>query len=286
MQAKFVIQLCIAMFFWGGAWSATKLIVDYTSTDVLAFWRFALAAACFLPMVFFWHVSLAISRRTFLFLLLASCANVGYALLFFRGIVVGLAGAGGVLVTTLIPIATFLLAFLVYRHKPSRLESIGLTLGLVSGFLLTQLHTPELLLANGNLYFVASAFVWAILTILLQNIHHDIHPVAINFYICSFSVILFVPLVSEPARLLDIFGFDWLFWAGLLFISCCSIAIGTTLYYHAIKQLGGSKASAFNLLVPLFAMILSWALLGETPTLNTLLGGSLAIIAILCLSRR
>ena len=286
MQAKFVIQLCIAMFFWGGAWSATKLIVDYTSTDVLAFWRFALAAACFLPMVFFWHVSLAISRRTFLFLLLASCANVGYALLFFRGIVVGLAGAGGVLVTTLIPIATFLLAFLVYRHKPSRLESIGLTLGLVSGFLLTQLHTPELLLANGNLYFVASAFVWAILTILLQNIHHDIHPVAINFYICSLSVILFVPLVSEPARLLDIFGFDWLFWAGLLFISCCSIAIGTTLYYHAIKQLGGSKASAFNLLVPLFAMILSWALLGETPTLNTLLGGSLAIVAILCLSRR
>ncbi|MDE7217508.1 MAG: DMT family transporter, partial [Helicobacter sp.] len=211
MQAKFVIQLCIAMFFWGGAWSATKLIVDYTSTDVLAFWRFALAAACFLPMVFFWHVSLAISRRTFLFLLLASCANVGYALLFFRGIVVGLAGAGGVLVTTLIPIATFLLAFLVYRHKPSRLESLGLTLGLVSGFLLTQLHTPELLLANGNLYFVASAFVWAILTILLQNIHHDIHPVAINFYICSLSVILFVPLVSEPARLLDIFGFDWLF---------------------------------------------------------------------------
>lgn len=286
MQAKFVIQLCIAMFFWGGAWSATKLIVDYTSTDVLAFWRFALAAVCFLPMVLFWHVSLAISRRTFLFLLLASCANVGYALLFFRGIVVGLAGAGGVLVTTLIPIATFLLAFLVYRHRPSRLESIGLGLGLVSGFLLTQLHTPELLFANGNLYFVASAFVWAILTLLLQNIHHDIHPVAINFYICSLSVILYAPLVDNPAQLLDIFGFGWLFWAGLLFISCCSIAIGTTLYYHAIKQLGGSKASSFNLLVPLFAMLLSWALLGETPTLNTLLGGSLAIVAILCLSRR
>ncbi|MDE6044592.1 MAG: DMT family transporter [Helicobacter sp.] len=286
MQAKFVIQLCIAMFFWGGAWSATKLIVDYTSIDVLAFWRFVFAAACFLPMVLFLRVNLAVSRRTFLFLFLASCANVGYALLSFRGIVVGLAGAGGVLVTTLIPIATFLLAFLVYRHKPSRLESLGLTLGLVSGFLLTQLHTPELLFANGNLYFVASAFVWAILTLLLQNIHHDIHPVAINFYICSLSVILFVPLIENPAQLLDIFGFDWLFWAGLLFISCCSIAIGTTLYYHAIKQLGGSKASAFNLLVPLFAMMLSWALLGETPTLNTILGGSLAIVAILCLSRR
>lgn len=286
MQAKFVIQLCVAMFFWGGAWSATKLIVDYTSTDVLAFWRFAIAAVSFLPMVLFWHVNLAISRRTFFFLLLASLMNVGYALLFFRGIVMGLAGAGGVLVTTLIPIATFLLAFLIYRHKPSRLESIGLSLGFISGFLLTQLYTPELLLANGNLYFVASAFVWAILTLILQNIHHDIHPVAINFYICLFSVILFAPLVHEPTQLLAIFHFDWVFWAGMLFISCCSIAIGTTLYYHAIKQLGGSKASAFNLLVPLFAMLLSWALLGETPTFNTIIGGSLAIVAILCLSRR
>lgn len=286
MQAKFVILLCIAMLLWGGAWSASKMIVDYTSTDVLAFWRFVFAALCFVPMVLFLRVRLIISPKTFGFLAVASVANVGYAVLFFHGIALGFAGAGGVLVTTLIPIATFLLAFVFYRHKPTKLEAIGLSLGLVSGFLLTQLHTPALLFANGNLYFVASAFVWALLTLVLQNIHNAIHPIAINFYITLLSVIFYVPFVSDYAQLLDIFGFDWVFWAGILFVSCCSIAIGTTLYYHAIKQLGGSKASAFNLLVPLFAMLLSWALLGETPTLNTLLGGSLAIVAILCLSKK
>lgn len=286
MQTRFVLQICIAMLLWGGSWSASKIIVSYTTVDVLAFLRFILATLSFMPMVLLWKIRIKISFKIFMLLILSSIANVMYAVCFFQGISVGLAGAGGVLVTTLIPISTFLLVFIVYRKAPTRLECIGLGLGMLSGIMLLDLLNPMLLLESGNLYFMLSAFIWAALTLILQHIHPALHPIAINFYINCFSIALYAPFVSHYDQLLHIFEFDWVFWTGLLFVSCLAIGVGTTLYYQAIKQLGSSKASAFNLLVPINAMLLSWILLGEQPTLNTLVGGGIAIIAILCLSFR
>ena len=80
--------------------------------------------------------------------------------------------------------------------------------------------------------------------------------------------------------MLDIFSFDMHFWIMLCVIAVLSTAIGTSIFYMGVAQIGAEKASSYQLLVPLIALITSYFILGEIPSLLTLVGGGIAIFAI------
>ncbi len=275
-----MLELFIAMILWGGSWSATKIIIDYAPIDVLAFWRFLCAFLAFVPLILIAKVPLIISMHAWFIIFIASLVHVLYTYLFFTGLKVGYAGAGGVLVTTLIPIMTYILLTIVYRRKIHVFEIIGLILGVVSGFFLLSLYNPATLLQNGNMYFIASAFTWAVFTLLLQSIKDKIHPISTNLYINLISMFVYYTIAYDDSSLFLVFSFDIKFWCALLFISCFSITIANTLYYRGIVKLGTHRVSSFNLLVPINALLLSWWILGEKPTFNTIIGGLIAIVAI------
>ena len=66
----------------------------------------------------------------------------------------------------------------------------------------------------------------------------------------------------------------------MLFVAAVlSTAIGTSIYYVGISNLGATKASSFQLLVPATALGSSFVILGEIPSVLTIFGGILAIIA-------
>lgn len=276
----FAILLFVGMIFWGGSWPSSKILTQYTSTEVITFWRFFFALLTFVPIVFALKVPLRLTPSSLKYLLLASFFNSLYSILFFTGLRFGFAGAGGVLVTTLIPIFAYLLSYWLYSNPLEKHEVSGLVLGLISGLFLLNLSHYGDLLGGGNLFFVASALSWASLTLATQKIRHEVHPVAINFYTTLFSVITYAPLFLWNTNMMEIGSFDGWFWGNLLFVSCLSTAFGTTIYYQAISIVGASKASTFGLMVPVNALLLSWLFLGETPTQETLIGGSLAILAI------
>ena len=60
--------------------------------------------------------------------------------------------------------------------------------------------------------------------------------------------------------------------------------IGTSIYYKGIEVVGITKSASFTLLVPFFAVLLSFMILGEMPEISTAIGGILAIIAIYLIS--
>ncbi|RAX57579.1 hypothetical protein CCZ01_05395 [Helicobacter monodelphidis] len=281
-QEALLVALFVAMLFWGGSWATSKMIVHYANIEIIAFWRFLLAAITFTPIIFFFRPSLLISIKSLSFLILVSIFNCLYAFLFFQGITLGMAGAGGVLVTTLIPIFTYILTFFIYHNRIAPYEFFGLVLGICSGFLLLNLDFSSELFVGGNLYFLISALIWALLTLTMQKIRTEVHPITANLYINIFSSLMCCVFIMlfDKGNIMQVFAFDHIFWLGLIFISCLSIAFGNTLYYQAIAILGSNKASAFNLLVPINAMLISWWLLNEVPTINTIVGGSLAIIGI------
>ena len=92
---------------------------------------------------------------------------VSYNYFYFKGTQTGLAGAGGVLVTTLNPILTALFANLIFGSIMQRRDWLGLGLGLIGGAFIVRLWELDKsqIVQSGNLFFYASILSWVCVTI-------------------------------------------------------------------------------------------------------------------------
>jgi drug/metabolite transporter (DMT)-like permease len=67
-------------------------------------------------------------------------------------------------------------------------------------------------------------------------------------------------------------------WISLMLLATFSTALAYILYFRLIASLGGQKASTVTFLIPVFAALWSWALLGETVTATMLIGGGVILL--------
>ena len=74
-------------------------------------------------------------------------------------------------------------------------------------------------------------------------------------------------------------------WLMLAFVGCFNSALGFLWYYEAVVALGAMTSSAYINLVPVFGIVFSALLLGETASPALLLGGALVIAGLFLLER-
>lgn len=273
------------MITWGVSWVPGKIISSYAENEVIIFWRLVVTFASLFPVVILFKESFRLNIQSFFYAVLGSILFLVYNQLFFAGLKSGYAGAGGVLVTTLNPIITFALTLLTKKHTLSILESIGLGLGVLGGAILLEIHSKgtEKIFLAGNSYFLLGAFVWALLTLTGQKSKEKIHPVVFSFYVYLFSAIfdLFMALPYDINKALH---FDYVFWLNIIYLSTVSTTFGTTVYFFASGKLGSQRASTFIFIVPFTALFSSHLILGEELQISTILGGTLAIFAVILIN--
>ncbi|MGX3010183.1 DMT family transporter [Helicobacter sp. 23-1044] len=277
MQKTFIFLLFVAMFFWGLSWPISKILSANHSPFIVAFGRFALVAVCLLPIIKYLGLSLKVPRSCFVRLGANIASNALYSLVFFYAINLGNAGSAGVITTTLSPILATLLSVIIFGAKLSRLECIGLGIGLISGVFF--ISGKGAIFDSFNLFFMLAAFLWACVTLSVRKL--PLHPLVINFYSAFFSAVLFVPFLQSADFAIFSEGESLGF---LLIIALLSTVFGTSIYYKGIEVVGITKSASFTLLVPFFAVLLSFIILGEKPEISTAIGGILAIIAIYLIS--
>jgi drug/metabolite transporter (DMT)-like permease len=277
----FMLLLLCAMTLWGIAWPAAKLISGSMSLSVIVFWRFLCAFIGVLPFVFVFRASLKISLKSFFLLLLSAFLIVIYNHLFFGGLKKGFTGSGGVLVTTTNPLITYIIWLFLYRKKTTVIAVVGLILGLAGGLILLELWSISIdqLLKTGNLFFIIASIVWAFLTITSQKTQQEVHFITYCFYLYGLAA-LFELFFALPGNIGQVFKQDITFWICLSFLGFLSIAFASTVYFLASKKLGSHRASSFIFIVPSAALISSFFILGEIPSIFTIIGGILAITAI------
>lgn len=294
MREKILIPaMVVAMFLWGGSWASSKVLIAYAPSYIIAFWRFALVLlACFFLMLVL-KISFKFENKDFKWVLLAGLCNGLYALCFFAGLNYGAAGKGGVLVTTTVPLFAFLLLRLsqVFRaiklgqhlEKIPKNQSLGLCLGLLSGLCLLELSGFDELFGKFNTFFLLAAFDWALMSLITHKI--NINPLALNFWVTLIALLLFLPIFADE-RAFFIVDADFTFWINFIFLSIFSTVIGTGIYYLGIRYLGAIRANSFMLLVPAAALLTSFLILGEVPSLLTMLGAVLAIFSIYLVNKK
>ena len=265
---------------WGGSWVNAKVLTAYASPVSMVFWRFALTAVTMLPVMILLKEGFKFRRTGFFSAVIASLMLIVYNMFMFLGLQKGLAGIGGVLTTTLIPITTYIMHKAINRGGFRRKDIIGLIIGLVGAMFILRIWEVDLyaLFHSGNVYFIMAAFLWAGLTVFSAKVKTILSPLGFNFYMSLFAAIL--TFVYMGGDIGDTSGFDSIFWLNMLMISVFATTFGSSVYFVCAGRLGSDKAGAFIFLVPVFALLFSVVFLGEEVQWSTVVGGAIAIMAV------
>jgi len=271
--------LLLAMLLWGGGWTALKIITEDLPMDVIIFWRFLLMSLSFLPILYLFKEPIRLSKNSISFILASSVLNIAFMVSSFFGIREGLAGAGSVIITSLSPLMTFILAALLFHKSISKEQYFGLFIGLVGGFIILELNNIELFFHGANLYFLLCATLWAGVTILSQHSHQHIHPIHYSFFI-SLVATLVAFIYVDKSHISSVFSQDIRFWSALLYLAILGQSVATTIFFMASGKLGSEKTSSFMFLVPVFALLSAWMILDEAMQLHIIIGGAISMFAV------
>ncbi len=197
----------------------------------------------------------------------------------------GFAGNGGVIITTLTPLITFLLVAIIFKTKLFASQYIGLTIGLIGGIIILELNDLSIFLNSSNIYFALCAIIWAGVTLLSQFSHKHIHPVHYSFYI-SVVATIFSFIYAINSDLMSVFNQGLKFWVALIYIAVLGQTLATTIFFIASAKLGSQKTSSFMFLVPIFSLLIAWIVLDEVIYSHILIGGSLSLIAVYFINKK
>ncbi len=286
-QNLFLVGLILSMFCWGLSWTSGKIMAGYGNPLNITLYRFFITFISLFIIVWFTGEKLSILKKGLPDLTCASLLIALYTYLFFKGLSLGKAGAGGVLVTTLNPIISYVIMLVYSKRKPGKFEIIGLAIGLVAGaFLLQVWNNWHKIWYAGNSYFVMATFTWAFLSLFTARSGRYGSPIAFSLWMYGLCTVI-IALISDYRESIEIYNrIDFVFWINLFFSSTITTALATTFFFVATSRLGAGKASTFIFLVPFSAALGSWIFLKEVPESHTIIGGFLGIFAVYMINRK
>lgn len=276
----FYILMILAMAGWGASWVNAKVLSSYINEYELIFFRNFFTIITLAPVLIITKKYFYINKHSFLLAILASIIMIVYLKCYFLGTKYGTASLGGALVTTLIPINTFIIMALFWGKKILRKDIFALGLGAVG--ILTMLNvwsfSKEQIFSVQNMYFLGASILWPALTITSSKITKT-SPMVFTLYMYIISTI-FVTIFFVDFGQINYEAFDFIFWANILILAVVSTTFATTVYFIGIEKLGTNEVSSFIFLVPFFAIVFSILFLKEEVHITTIVGVVLTVIAV------
>jgi drug/metabolite transporter (DMT)-like permease len=213
--------------------------------------------------------------------------NVAYQLLFISGMALTRAGNASVLLTSS-PIFTALLSGALGHERIGRSAWLGISAATV-GIGLVVASGPEGLgfgaaTLRGDLMLVGAAAVWSIYTVGARTPIRRYGSVRVTAWTLWVGTALLVVIGLPDLVRLDAAVTPGV-WAAVIYAGFFGLGLSYLLWYRGVKVLGNTRTSAFGNLVPVFAIVMAWPMLGETPNAWQL-GGAAVIIGGIHMVRR
>jgi len=275
---KTYFWMSLAMFSWAIAWTNAKIVGEYLSFYNLVFIRFLLGFLSLLPFIIIKKITFP-KMVDLKYILIPSLLFFVYNIAFFKGTHYGLAGTGGVLVTTLNPLCTIFIMSLINKRIIKK-EVVGIFLGVIGGIIIMNLHEEGIvnILNSSNIYFIICAITWGVMTVSVNYAQKRINP-----YIFICLCYLLTMIISIPFTNLGELNFsdlDFRFYFNFFLVSIGAMSFGTSIYIYSTPILGPAKVSVFIFSVPFIAMGTAYIVLNEPFTINIAIGGLLSLLSI------
>lgn len=281
----FYILMVFAMIFWGASWISTKVLTTYVNEYELVFLRMGICFITMFPLIYFFKLSFKFDLKSLLLILVASLVLTLYSIVMFLGVEHGTGSFGGALVTTLIPINTFIIIAILNKKTISLKHSFALILGAFGVLNMLNIWNFDLneILSKDNIYFLLASLLWPVLTIITAKAT-KINAFVFTFYTYVISSSTLYLFFVDNTVFTKIMNFDSIFWFNIFVITILSTTFATSIYFIGASKLGAKEVSSFIFLVPASALIIGAIFLDEKITLNIIIGTIFTIIAIYILN--
>ena len=276
----FYFMMVLAMAGWGASWVNAKVLSSYINEYEMMFLRNFFTIITLAPILVITRKYFYTNKKSLLLAFLAAIVMIVYLKYYFLGVKFGTASLGGALVTSLIPINTFILMALFFGRKLQKKDIFALILGMFGVLTILNIWTYSFdqIFTEHNIYFLIASVLWPIFTIISSK-STKTSPLVFSFYMYVFMTILLLIFFVEPLKM-NYASFDWIFWTNILSVAIISTTFATSIYFIGIEKLGTNEVSSFIFLVPFFAISLSVIFLKEQISYSIILGTILTLIAV------
>ena len=173
------------------------------------------------------------------------------------------------------PVLTAVLVSVIMRIYPSRLQWVGVLLGLF-GVSATVHAAGEGAsgLSFGDVFVFLSILTQVFSYLVISKAAKTLDPrllIAYMFFIGSI-VLFFISIIQEPGEIKAFFEVPPMFWLAFFGSGMIGTAVGHMLYNYSVGKAGPSKAAIFMNLNTLFTLIGSSVFLGEVITSRHIYG--------------
>jgi drug/metabolite transporter (DMT)-like permease len=271
----------LAMFFnvvaWGMSWVNVRAVLPEVGAGQLGAMRYLIASAVMLPIWIFRGRPLPARSD---WPAVASLGLFGFCL-YNLGINYGErtvnAGTGSMLISC-IPVLVILIGVLTGREKVSLLAWLGIGLSMV-GVVLTAAGSESGLTFNlGSMLILGSALCAAIQTLISKTLTQRYNAVDVTTWAIWLGTLGLLPfsedLAGTASRLSD------LGWLHLLFLGMVPAALCYTIWSWVLVKLPITTVMSAVYAIPVFSVFFGWLVLGEQPSLLTLLGGAVTLAGV------
>ncbi len=219
------------------------------------------------------------------------CAIFGVAanqLLFFKGLSLT-SPIHGSLMMLLTPILVSVLAAFMLRENFSKLNLIGLVLGVTGATILVILGGKDKVASNpllGDFFILLNASSYAIYLVIAKPLMHKYRPIIVIRW-----VFLLGSIIVFPFGIQDFLAIEWTQFSTMNLLSVVFIVVCVTFFtylwnIYALKILSPATAGAYIYLQPLFAAIIAIVFLGEQASMIKLLSGILIFTGVYFVSKK
>ena len=221
--------------------------------------------------------------------LLLSAGLIGFTLnqiLYSWGLHLTTASHSG-LIFTVTPLFVFGMSQAMGQVSLGRRDVLGLALGvggagLIIGWPASGAAGEASLL--GDLLTVGAAITWGVWTILAAPVLQRRGTLAGTFWITLTGTIGLVPF-AVPGLVAQDWALPWWTYAGILYAGAAGGALGSLLWYAAVRRRGAARTAIYANMESFFAVLAAALLLGERVALVSVVGG-VAVVAGVLLTRR
>lgn len=270
-----LVELNLSTVIFGGTALFAKLI-DLPVSAII-FGRSAVAALAILVFMLSARQSLRVAKRRDLVALTGLGVVLAvHWLAYFQSIQVSTVAVGVIALHTY-PIMTVLVEPLVDRSR-IHVVDIGLAFVVLAGIIVL---VPEFSLESettrGVLWGVGSAVLFTARNLTVRRYVQRYSGATIMFYQTAVSAAVILPVLLIAGTL----GQTAREWPLLLLLGTVFTALAQSLYASSLRNLSAKSVSIIATLIPLYSTIMAFLVLDEVPTVRTIAGGLLVIVAVM-----
>ena len=129
----------------------------------------------------------------------------------------------------------------------------------------------------GDLLMIAAVCCWAAYTLGSRRLMERHSPVGVTGLSMAIGTALYVPLVWPHLRGVQWTAVSGRTWAAVIFSALLALVVAYTIWYAAVREIGGARTAVYSNVIPIVAMLTAVEFLGEPLGPRKLIGAATVI---------